>query len=209
MRRVRDKSFSRRSFLGIAAGCAVPLVVPAVATGRDGAPPSERIGVGFIGLGSRGRSHANALLRNRQVRVVGLCDPFENKREGIRRRVESAYASEAKRGRFRGCGSYSDFRQLLTRDDLDAVVIASPEYWHALHTVWAVRAGKDVYCEKAMTLTHYEGRRVIEAVRRHGRVFQLGTQQRSGGNFRFACELARNGYLGRLRRRTRAGREML
>ena len=199
MRPRGQRTHTRRSFLGAAGACVAPLIVPRGALARQAAP-SDRIGIGFIGLGGRGRSHLNALVHNPQVRVVGLCDPFRNKCNAAHQIVQRAYAAETKASKFQGCGCYTDFRQLLARPDLDAVVIASPEYWHALHALWAVRAGKDVYCEKAMTLTHYEGRRLVAAVRRHGRVFQLGTQQRSAGNFRFACELARNGYLGPLER---------
>jgi predicted dehydrogenase len=174
--------------------------VPASALGAEGrAAANDRIGVGAIGVGGRGSGHVGAFLGGTtQVRAV--CDPFESKREKNRSRVNGRYAAEIEAGTYKDCAAYADFRELVARDDIDAVVIASPEFWHALHTVWAAKSGKDVYCEKAMTLTHYEGQAVVKAVRRHERVFQLGTQQRSGGNFRFACELARNGYVGKLQR---------
>jgi predicted dehydrogenase len=187
---------TRRRFLGRAAGAAAAAwLVPSRVFGAN-----ERIGVGFIGMGQRGGSHLNALLGYRDVRATAVCDPIQKKRDATKARAERRYAADTAAGTYAGCGSYADFRELLARDDVDVVVIASPEYWHALHTVHAVKAGKDVYCEKAMTLTHAEGRAVVDAVRRYRRVFQLGTQQRSGGNFRLACELARNGYLGRIKR---------
>lgn len=192
---------SRRRFLaGAAAAVAVPCFVPGTALGAFGrAPASERIRTGHIGLGGQGSGHFGAMVGNPAVQVMAACDPFESKREANRQKAQDRYADEIGRGTYKGCASYADFRELVTRDDIDAVFIASPEFWHALHAVWAMRHGKDVYCEKAMTLTVYESQAVREAVRRHARVYQLGTQQRSDRNFRFAAELALNGYLGRLR----------
>jgi len=187
-------TITRRRFLTGAAAAAVPYFVPAASRGAAGrAAPSDRIGVGFIGVGGRGSGHVGALLGNAQTRVLAVCDADRPKAETIKKRVDGRYGDTA-------CGAYSDFRELLARDDVDAVVIASPENWHALHAAMAAAAGKDVYCEKALSLTVLEGRQLCRAVRRYGTVFQVGTQQRSGRNFRFACELARNGYLGRLRR---------
>ncbi len=193
---------SRRRFMaGAAAAAAAPYFVPATVLGAgDRSAANERIGLGFIGVGGRGTSHLNALLRSGEVQVTAVCDPFRNKREGAKKRAEGRYAEEMRAGSYDGCGAYADFRELLARKDVHAVVIASPEYWHALHSIHAAKAGKDIYCEKAMTLTYAEGRALCDTVRRHGRVFQLGTQQRSGRNFRFACELARNGYLGKVTR---------
>jgi predicted dehydrogenase len=192
---------SRRRFLATAAALAAPALAPASALGLGGAaPPSERIGLGFIGVGGRGMSHVGSLLRNGQTQILGVCDPYLEKREAARKQVESHYGrTRAAGGDYRGCASSSDFRDLLARDDIDAVVIASPENWHALHMALAARAGKDVYGEKALSLTVAESRAVCDTVRRYGRVFQTGTQQRSDRKFRFACELARNGYLGKVR----------
>ena len=185
---------TRRQFLaGATAALVAPYFVPSSAFGAN-----ERINVGAIGVGGRGRGHVGTFLRYAQTQVVAVCDPFKSKRLAAKQQVEGAYSARAANGSYKGCADYADFRELVARDDIDAVVIASPEFWHAHHSVWALRSGKDVYCEKAMTLTVAEGQAVCDAVRRHGRVFQLGTQQRSSGNFRFACELARNGYLGRV-----------
>jgi len=191
---------SRRRFLAQAAGAvALPAFVPGTVLGADGRTPAgDRIRTGHVGVGGRGSGHVGALLGDPSAQVVAVCDPFESKRETNRRRAESRYADEIGRGTYKGCRAYADFRDLVARDDVDAVFIASPEFWHALHSIWAMRHGKDVYCEKAMTLTARESQAVREAVRRHGRVFQLGTQQRSSANFRFAAELALNGYLGKL-----------
>ena len=191
---------SRRRFVaGAAAAMAVPWFVPGSALGAEGrAAANDRIRIGHIGVGGQGSGHVSAMLGNQATQVMAICDPFESKREGNRRRANDHYADQLGKGTYKGCDAYADFRDLLARDDIDAVVIASPEFWHALHAIGAMRHGKDVYCEKAMTLTVYEAQAVREAVRRHGRVYQLGTQQRSDRNFRFAAELARNGYLGKL-----------
>ena len=197
---VPRRRLSRRCFLaGAAAVCAAPYFVPASVLGAAGhAPPSDRIRTGHIGVGGQGGGHVGALAGNPATQVMAVCDPFQSKREGAKNRVEAHYANQIGQGTYKGCDAYADFRQLVARDDIDAVVIASPEFWHALHSVWAMRHGKDVYCEKAMTLTVYDSQVVRETARRHGRVFQLGTQQRSDRSFRFAAELALNGYLGRL-----------
>ena len=191
---------SRRRFLAGAAGLvAAPYFVPGSALGLNGrAPANERIRTGHIGLGGRGSGLAGAFMGDPATQVMAVCDPYQSKRERAQQQANTRYAEDIGQGTYKGCDAYSDFRDLVTRDDIDAVAIAAPEFWHALHSVWAMRHGKDVYCEKAMTLTVYESQAVRETVRRHARVFQLGTQQRSDRNFRFAAELALNGYLGKL-----------
>ena len=191
---MREPRLSRRRFLASAGSAlAAPYFVPASAFGAN-----DRIAVGVIGIGSRGNGHVNSFLHSGATQVVAVCDPYVSKREKAKQRAEQRYADAAGKGTYKGCAAYADFRDLATRDDIDAVAIASPEFWHALHSVWAVKNHKDVYCEKALTLTVAEGRAVCDTVRRHNRVFQVGTQQRSSRNFRFACELARNGYLGKV-----------
>jgi predicted dehydrogenase len=193
-------AISRRGFLiGATGAAAAPYIVPASALGLDGrAAPSERIGVGVIGLGSRGNDHLGTFLTRGDTQVLAVCDPFQSKRDAARKRAEDRYAAKAGQGQYKGCAAYADFRELIARPDIDAVAIASPENWHVLQAAGAVKAGKDVYCEKALSLTIAEGRELVETVRRYRRVLQVGTQQRSDRRFRFACELARNGYLGRL-----------
>ena len=198
--RLALEKLSRRRFLaGVAAAMAAPYIVPASALGADGRPaPSGRIAVGCIGMGGRGGDHLGAFLSRGETQVVAVCDPYQGKREAARKRAEDRYAAGVPAGSYKGCLATSDFREIVSRPDIDAVVIASPENWHALHAAGAVKGGKDVYCEKALTLTVAEGRALVDAVRRHGRVFQVGTQQRSDRRFRQACELARNGYLGKV-----------
>ena len=188
------QNISRRNFLATTAGAlAAPLFIPSRVLGRDGSvAPSEKINIGSIGLGSRGSDHLRTLLPRSEVQVVAVCDVFRTKADAAQKKVDEHYGVP-------GCKAYQDFREMLARPDLDAVVIAAPENWHALISIAAMKAGKDVYCEKALSLTVAEGHAVCDTVARHGRVFQAGTQQRSDRNFRFACELARNGYLGKLR----------
>jgi hypothetical protein len=191
---------SRRRFLGAGAAlAAAPYIVSAGALGAEGqAAPSERIGMGFLGLGGRGNDHLRSFIQNAEVQVLAACDPFQAKREAARKFAEDTYAGRAGKGEYKGCAAFSDFREVLARKDIDAIVIAAPEFWHGLMGAGAVAAGKDVYGEKALTLTVAEGRALCAAVRRHSRIYQVGTQQRSDRNFRFACELARNGYLGKV-----------
>lgn len=191
---------SRRQFLKAAAAfAAFPTLVPASVLGAAGRPaPSNRIAMAVIGLGSRGNDHLGGFMGFPQVQMLAVCDPQRKKAEAARQRAEKHYAQAAASGAYQGCAAYQDFREIIARPDIDAVSIASPENWHALHSIAAMRAGKDVYCEKALSLTVAEGRAMCDTVRRYARVFQIGTQQRSERGFRFACELARNGYLGQV-----------
>ncbi len=193
-------SFSRRQLLKTAAALAAfPTIVPASALARGLAAPSERLTFGVIGLGDRGPNHIQDLLNRKEAQVVAVCDPYKSKQEKQKKLVEDHYASTlGDKSTYKGCDTYADFRKIMERSDIDAVVVAAPEFWHALIMGAAARAGKSVYGEKALTLTVEEGQKLCEIVRRYNCVFQIGTQQRSDRNFRFACELARNGYLGDL-----------
>jgi predicted dehydrogenase len=178
----------------------MPAIIPARALGRDDrAAPSERITVGFIGCGKMANDyHLSELLRFPDVQALAVCEVDKNRREHARRRVEDAY--EGKSDSNRACDAYADFRELLARKDIDAVCIATPEHWHAIPAIEAMKAGKDVYCEKPLTLTLAEGRRCIDAARKYDRVFQTGSQQRSDvfGKFREAAEIIRSGRLGKI-----------
>ena len=184
---------SRRKFLATAAAAVTaPYIIPSRALGLGGSvAPSNRMIVGSIGMGGRGAGHVSEISALDGVQVAGVCDVYRSKAEQVKQWVGSNRGSH-------DCVVYQDYRELLARPDIDVVTIASPENWHAIMAIEAMKAGKDVYCEKALSLTVREGRAVCDAVRRYGRVFQAGTQQRSDRNFRFACELARNGYLGKL-----------
>jgi len=162
--------------------------VPASALGLDGrTAPSNRIHMAAIGLG-----FGWPMFLREDVEYVAVCDVRQERREAGRAHVEASQGSGT-------CTAYNDFREVLARDDVDAVYIATPDHWHAAVTIAAARAGKHVYCQKPLTRTIAEGRAVVEAVRRHGIVFQHGTQQRRDARMLFGCELVLNGYIGELR----------
>jgi predicted dehydrogenase len=215
-----NNAVSRRDFLKgtaftAAAAFGFPYVVPSSVFGADA--PSNRIAMGCIGLGGMGTNNMRAFLQHSDVQILAVCDVVTGSREyghwyklgwkgnylgrvPARNIVEDHYASRAESGTFKGCSAYVDFRELLDREDIDAVTIVTPDHWHAVMSVWAARAGKHIYCEKPMTLTIAEGRAMVEAVRRHGVVFQTGSHERSRRTTRFGCELVRNGRIGELKR---------
>ncbi|MBN2450093.1 MAG: Gfo/Idh/MocA family oxidoreductase [Lentisphaeria bacterium] len=190
---------SRRRFLvsGIGGMAAAPLILPSGLLRAQS--PSARLGAAVIGVGSRGSGHCQAAVQLRQFQLLAVCDVFRSKAEKVRDWVENAYAEERKTGAYKGCMVTQDFREVLARPDIDVVFIATPEHWHGVQMAMAAKAGKDVYGEKSLTHTVREGRALVDTVRRHGCVFQAGTQQRSDPKFRQACELARNGCLGEVR----------
>jgi predicted dehydrogenase len=193
-----NKQISRRSFLKKTTGAAVgaisfPYIVSSSALGRDGnVAASNRITVGCVGVGRRGTEVMHNFLAQEDAHVVAVCDVKSHVRQAARNIVNEHYQSD-------GCSAYTDFRELVARDDIDAVVVASTDHWHVLHALAAVRAGKDVYCEKPLGMSVEQGQVLRREVNRYSRVFQFGTQQRSDRNFRFACELVRNGRIGKLR----------
>ena len=187
-----QKKTSRRDFMkttitaGIA-GLIAPTVIPSrvmAASGRTGA--NDKIVLGGIGVGSRGGSLLNAFNQFEDVTIAAVADADMDRCREI--------------GNIYGADTYQDYRQLLDRDDIDGVVIASPDHWHALHSIHAAQAGKDIYCEKALTLTIHEGRQIVKAARKYNRVFQTGSQQRSSSQFHRACMLIRNGYIGKVKK---------
>jgi len=188
MTKVPDR-LSRRVFLrkSITAGaaCALPFVVPGSVFGETA--PSNKITIGIIGTGIQGILNLRAFMSKPVSRVVAVCDVDLNHREEARKRA--GLSPDA---------SYNDFRELLAREDVDAVVISTPDHWHALISIAAIQAGKDVYCEKPLAYNVAEGRALCDAVNRYRRILQTGTQQRSDKNFRLACELVRNGRIGKL-----------
>lgn len=206
-----DRFLNRRSFvkrMGLFAGAAtLPTFIPAPALGRGGfTAPSDRITMGFIGMGSMGMSNLRGFIEKPDVQVLAVCDVNEagdnyagrgmKGREPARQFVDDTYADRGSGATYQGCDAYAFFWQVLERDDIDAVCLALPDHWHAYMAVAAARARKDMYSEKPLARTIYEGRKMVHAVRKYDRVFQTGSQQRSDAMFRHACELARNGYLG-------------
>jgi len=198
---LRASQTSRRTFLKRAGACALaPYFVPHTALGiSTQCAPSERINLAVIGLKKMGGAHVRNLLGFEDVQVVAVCDVRRDLREATRGSVEQYYAARHKAGTYRGCDSYNEYERVLEREDLDAVVIAVPDHWHALIAIAACRAGKDVYCEKPLSRTVGEARAMVRAAQRYGTVFQTGSQQRSSWEFRRACELVRNGYIGQVK----------
>ncbi|MBN2449827.1 MAG: Gfo/Idh/MocA family oxidoreductase [Lentisphaeria bacterium] len=191
---------SRRGFLRAAAAAGAPLVLPGRLFGAvGGVSPSERIVMGMIGVGGQGGYHVQTLCGFPEVQIAAVCDVDAGHRLRAIEKVESSYADRRKAGAFRGCDAYNDFRELLARPDLDAVLIATPDHWHAAISIAAMEAGKDVYVEKPLSLTVRQGREVCAAARRYRRVVQVGSHERSRANARFACELVRNGRIGELK----------
>lgn len=193
----------RRRFLAAAAGAAAPLILePRLhAQDRQGQGPNGRINLGFIGMGIMARGHLGALLGNAGVQVVAVCEVHRGRLQDSVERVHRAYARERKAGTYRGCASFNDFRELLGRRDIDAIVISTPDHWHAIPAILAARARKHVYCEKPLSLTIAEGRAMVRAAREHNIVFQTGSQQRTefSGHFRKAVEYVRSGRIGAVR----------
>jgi predicted dehydrogenase len=201
---VKDKNVSRRDFLRDATCAAIgtislAYIIPSSALGKAGhVAASNRITVGCIGLGNQSWALLRGFLGKTDAQIIAVCDVHATKRQGTREAVEKHYADGRSKGAYKGCSSYNDFRDLVARPDIDAVVIATPDHWHVLISLAAARAGKDIYLEKPMGLSLEEDRALREAVGRYGTVFQFGTQQRSDFKFRRACELVRNGRIGNL-----------
>lgn len=188
---------SRRDFLRHTTGLAVtaglaPSILSGAALGGPGkVSAANRVAVGCIGTGERGRAVLDGFLAQKDVRVVAVCDVKADQLALSRQQVNTRYQNQ-------DCAAYGDFRDLVARKDIDACLIATPDHWHVLAALAAVRAGKDVYLEKPMGLSLTEDWTLRKEVHRHKRVFQFGTQQRSTRLFRFACELVRNGRIGKL-----------
>jgi hypothetical protein len=187
---------NRRHFLKTsltaAAATALPNVIPASALGKGGAiAPSERIVMGGIGIGGRGSGDLNGLLNESEVKFVAICDVQRTKRELAKNIVDAKYGNK-------DCATYRDLREMLVRPDIDAVLIATGDRWHALASILAMRAGKDMYCEKPGSLTSGEGQALVETARTCGSIFQSGIQRLSEANFIIAGELLRLGRLGKV-----------
>lgn len=190
----------RRSFLHtvLAAGAA-PFLLPSRVWSAETAPGS-RLGLGFIGMGKQAQGHLGGFLKTKEVQVLAVCDVDTTRREAAKRTATEHYAKATDGGTYKGCEAYNDFRELLARPDIDAVVISTPDHWHAPLAIAAAKAGKDIYCEKPLCQTIHEARAMVRATREGKRIFQVGSQQRSSREFRIACEMVRNGRLGKVER---------
>ncbi len=186
----------RRKFLKtMAVAGAAPLILRSGLWAAENAP-SKQITLGFIGQGIQGQGLLGGFLNRDDTRVLAICDVDTTRREHSKSTIEEHYKASTTSGNYKGCDTYIDFRELLARKDIDAVVIATPDHWHALVSIAAAKAGKDIYCEKPMAHTILEGRAMVKAVHSHNRILQVGSMQRSSHEFRAACELVRNGCIG-------------
>jgi predicted dehydrogenase len=191
---------TRRRFLAAAAAAAAsaPYVITSAALGAGGRPAaSNRIGLASVGVGGRGGYLLRGTLGDSDCMVLGVCDADASRLSSAKDTVQQRYTQEMGRT-YAGCKDYRDFREVLARPDVDAVVIATPDHWHGMLSMMAAKAGKDIYCEKPVASTITDGRASADAVRRYGRVFQTGSHERSTASIRYACELVRNGRLGKL-----------
>ncbi len=194
--RLTRREMIRQAAAGVGA-MAIPMVIPASVLGKDGATaPSNRIAVGSIGVGMMGRGHFSIIAKYPDVQLVALSDVDPWRRNNATEGLKQAYSQRQPSGSFRGFQAYPDFRDLLDRDDIDAVVIATGERWHPAIAVRAAKAGKDIYCEKPISLTIRQARTMAETVRRHNRVFQTGLQQRNSAEYLKAFEMVHAGLIG-------------
>jgi hypothetical protein len=197
MKRTTNRTINRRDFLRSAAGAAIagavfPQIIPASALGRSGVlAPSNRIGVGLIGCGGQGRGVMAAFLGQSDVQVLAVCDVWKDHFEVARKEVNARYQNQ-------DCRTYGDYRELLARPDIDAVIVGTTDNWHVPVSIAAAKAGKDMYTEKPMAPSFGECQLLRRAVQKHNRIFQFGTQQRSSREFQRAIEMVRNGLIGKL-----------
>lgn len=192
-----SRPISRRRFVSgaLAGACsagAAPYLIPASALGAQGrTAPSNRITMGLIGCGGMGNSNLNAFLRFKDVRVLAVCDVDQNHLKSTQQRVNQTYKNQ-------DCAAYEDFRELIARPDIDAILLCTPDHWHAIPAILGAEAGKDIYGEKPLTHHHAEGVALVNAVRRHGRIWQTGSWQRSQDHFRIGAQIVRNGWIGKI-----------
>ncbi len=203
---INRREFLKKTTLA-ASVLAIPSIVPSSVLGQN--PPSERINIGCIGVGNMGISNCKGFLNLKETRILAVCDVEKGckqpghkyfGREPVRDMVNAFYSNKSSSGVYKGCDAYEDFRDVLARKDMDAVVISTPDHWHVPISVAAAKAGKDIYCEKPLTLTIGQGRILADVVKRYKTVFQTGSHQRSSGLFRNACELVRNNRIGQLKK---------
>jgi predicted dehydrogenase len=203
------RHFIKKSGSAIISSVSAPFLIPASALGRDNnVPPSDRIVMGCIGLGGQGTHNMHNFMNKKDVQVVALSDVDKGSNtyrdgsvfglEQAKHQLKGYYSRQNRSGKFEGCDTYTNFRELLERKDIDAVTVCTPDHWHGLISIAAAKAGKDIYCEKPLTNSIAEGRAVCNAVKRYGKILQTGSHERSNDSVRYACELVRNGYIGKL-----------
>ena len=189
MNRINRRSFMKRATAVAAGVVGSPYIVPSSVFGA--AAPSNRIAMGFIGVGGQGTGNMKNLIRYDDCQGVAVCDVVDSHKERARNEVNKKYGNK-------DCKVFGDFRKLLAMKDIDAVTVCTPDHWHGLISIAAAKAGKDIYCEKPLVNNIAEGKALVKTVKRYGRVLQTGSHERSREGARFACELVRNGRIGKL-----------
>ena len=195
---------TRRSLLQRAAAAsglvAAPWIVPSSALGAAGnTAPSNRITAALIGNGIMGRGHLRRLAGDKDIQLLAVCDVDRIRRDEGKKKADQILSARAGGGEYKACTAYNDYREILARNDIDAVVVVTPDHWHTPISLHAVQAGKDVYCEKPISITIGQGRQLVETVRRYGRIFQTGTQYRSISTIRQVVQFVREGGLGKVK----------
>ena len=192
---------SRRTFIrntAIVAGGIT--IVPRHVLGRGFIAPSDKINLGFIGLGKQGGILSRFFVSNTDVQIVAGAEVWQSKQTWFKGQVEKFYADQRGINNYQGVSTFTDYQELLALKEVDAVVVATPDHWHAIQSIDAMKAGKDVYCEKPMTNTIAEGRAMVNAVEKHQRVLQVGSMQRSWERFSKAKEIVESGQLGKIQK---------
>jgi len=199
-----NKRLSRRTFIGkftgaVTGALSAPYIITSSALGNDKIPPaSDRVTLGHIGVGGQGGWLLRNFLQLDHAQSIAVCDTFQYRREERVNEIDDYYAEKMVKSSYKGCKAFKDFRDLLMQKDIDAVIIATPDHWHVPIALAASKACKDMYVEKPLGISVKENQALREAIHRYGNIFQYGTQQRSGRDFRLACELTRNGLIGKL-----------
>ena len=173
-------------------------IIPRHVMGKGFIAPSDRINLGIIGLGMQGNILSNKFLSNTEVQIVAGSDVWDSKRDFFKNNIESLYAKHRNIESYKGVSTYLEYRELIDRKDIDAVIVATPDHWHAIQSIDAMNAGKDIYCEKPLTNTIADGRAIVDAVKRTKTVFQTGSMQRSWAKFIMAQEIVSSGKLGKI-----------
>ncbi len=190
---------SRRNFIrNSAIGAFGISIIPRHVLGKGFIAPSDRINLGVIGLGKQIGGLSSNFIKGSGSQIVACSDVWSTKRTWFKEMAEKAYAKQKNLKDYNGITTYADYKELLSRSEIDAVIIATPDHWHGIQAVEAMNTGKDVYCEKPLTHTIEEGINLVAAAEKTGKILQTGSMQRSWDNFRKACELVRNGYLGEI-----------
>lgn len=191
--------FSRRKFIrNTALTVGAFTIVPRFVLGKGYTAPSDRVTLGFIGLGRQSGGLANRFTTMTEAQIVAASDVFPGKMKAFQERVAGLYSEHRGIDNYKGLETYLEYEEMLERTDIDGILVVTPDHWHAIPTIKALKSGKDVFCEKPLSHTVKEGRAMVKATRKYNRILQTGSMQRSNNRFLHACELVRNGYIGKI-----------